>query len=134
MNLNLRGEEDDMVLRRSKPALVKPSEVSRSATLSGKNIVFTGKIPGKTRHEMLLEAKSLGAYVQSGVIRSTDILVCASHTLDRENRKYKAAIKYDVEIINHEAYERIIAHDNKQSTVNPETERTTAINNVARRR
>ena len=59
--------------------------------------------------------------------------MCASHTLDCENRKYKAAVKYKVDIITREAYERIIIRDDERSVVNVDEERAAAMNSIARR-
>ncbi|MDL2268891.1 DNA ligase [Desulfosarcina sp. OttesenSCG-928-A07] len=53
------------------------SDISAIQTpISGKHLVFTGKMTGGSREAMQAQAQSLGAVVQTAVSRTTDYLVC----------------------------------------------------------
>ena len=58
---------------------VRPPEsitTGRPPAISGKRIVFTGKMQRGSRQEMMRLAEGVGAVVQTAVSGNTDILVC----------------------------------------------------------
>lgn len=73
--------------------------------LTGKKVVFTGKMLKGARKEMQKHAHDLGAVVQTSVSGATDYLVCGQKVGAAKRDK---AIKLGVEIISEEEYFRLI--------------------------
>lgn len=76
-----------------------------NSPVSGKKIVFTGKMLGGSRAEMQNHARQLGAVVQSSVSGATDILVCGEKV---GAAKLEKASKLGVEIISEADYAEMI--------------------------
>ena len=70
------------------------------AKLTGKTIVFTGKLETMTRDEAAAQAKALGAKVGSAVTKDTDILVAGPGA----GSKLKDAKKHGVQVIDEVAW------------------------------
>jgi len=71
-------------------------EIKRTdSRISGKNIVFTGKMPG-SRKKMKSSAEALGATVQNGVNSKTDILVVGESP---GQNKLDGARKHDIPVM-----------------------------------
>ena len=70
------------------------------AKLTGKTIVFTGKLETMTRDEAAAQAKALGAKVVSAVTKEADILVAAPGA----GSKLKDAKKHGVQVIDEVAW------------------------------
>jgi DNA ligase (NAD+) len=73
--------------------------------LSGKKVVFTGKMLKGARKKMQAKARELGAVVQTSVSGATDLLVCGQKVGAAKRGK---AIKLGVQIISEEEYFRLI--------------------------
>ncbi len=87
---------------------VTPLEDEQKATvspISGKGIVFTGKMQHGTRDDMKAGARNLGAHVQSAVSSKTDFLVCGENV---GASKIKKAEKANVTIIPENEYLEMI--------------------------
>ena len=70
------------------------------AKLTGKTIVFTGKLETMTRDEAAAQAKALGAKVGSAITKETDILVVGPGA----GSKLKDAKKHGVQVIDEAAW------------------------------
>lgn len=70
------------------------------AKLTGKTIVFTGKLETMTRDEAAAQAKALGAKVGSAITKETDILVAGPGA----GSKLKDAKKHGVQVIDEAAW------------------------------
>jgi DNA ligase (NAD+) len=78
------------------------SEVTAvKSPLSGKRIVFTGKMERGDRTEMQAQARRLGAHVQTAVAANTDYLVCGRKV---GAAKIDKASRFGVQIISEESY------------------------------
>lgn len=75
------------------------------SSLSGKKVVFTGKMLSGSREEMQNHARQLGAVVQTSVSGATDILVCGTNV---GASKLEKASRLGVDIISEEDYHSII--------------------------
>ena len=73
------------------------------AKLTGKTIVFTGKLETMTRDEAAAQAKGLGAKVGSAITKETDILVAGPGA----GSKLKDAKKHGVQVIDEAAWVKI---------------------------
>jgi DNA ligase (NAD+) len=73
--------------------------------ITGKGVVFTGKMNKGSRSELQAEARQLGARVQSAVSGSTDYLVCGKKV---GRSKIAKAEKLGVQIITEDAYRNLI--------------------------
>jgi DNA ligase (NAD+) len=73
--------------------------------VSGKRVVFTGKMESGSREAMQSEARQMGATVQTAVSGSTDMLVCGSRV---GASKLEKARRMGVEIINEADYRRMV--------------------------
>lgn len=73
--------------------------------ISGKKIVFSGKMESGSREEMQARARDLGALVQTAVSGATDMLVCGSRV--GASKRDKAA-RLGITIITEEAYRKMI--------------------------
>ncbi|GFR16423.1 DNA ligase [Trichonephila clavata] len=72
---------------------------SNNSPLSGKIVVFTGKL-SRERKEMQAEAESLGGIVSSSVSPKTDFLVVG----EKPGSKYKKATELGVKILTEEEW------------------------------
>lgn len=85
---------------------VLASEIQQtSSPISGKNIVFSGKMVRGSREVMQDEARQLGANVQTAVSAKTDYLVCGEKV---GQAKIEKAAKYGVHTLSEEEYYRLI--------------------------
>jgi len=82
------------------------------ATLTGKTIVFTGKLETITRDEASAQAKALGAKVGSAVTKDTDILVAGPGA----GSKLKDAKKHGVEVIDEAAWVKMATNSKENDT------------------
>jgi DNA ligase (NAD+) len=73
--------------------------------ISGKKIVFSGKMESGSREEMQARARDLGALVQTAVSGATDMLVCGSRV---GGAKLEKANRLGVKIVAEEAYRKMI--------------------------
>ena len=80
-------------------------ERADKSPLSGKKVVFTGKMLRGSREEMQNHARKLGAIVQTSVSGATDILVCGAKV---GASKLEKASRLGVDIISEEDYYSII--------------------------
>ena len=90
-----------------------PSDGSKAAPvfpLSGKRVVFTGKMTGGSREEMQAEARRLGAVVQTAVGAATDYLVCGEKVGDVKLAK---ARKLGVTVIDEAGYRDLLDRNGK---------------------
>ncbi|MDM8539626.1 DNA ligase [Desulfococcaceae bacterium HSG9] len=87
------------------PQTVSDSPVQSAIT--GKKIVFTGKMAHGNRKEMQAQARKLGATVQKAVSGKTDMLVCGAKV---GAAKIAKAEKADVAIISETEYLLMIEH------------------------
>lgn len=79
--------------------------ISIETPISGKKVVFTGKMLKAGRKQMQTQARELGAIVQTSVNGATDLLVCGQNVGAAKRDK---AMKLSVEIISEEDYLRLI--------------------------
>jgi len=75
------------------------------SSITGKGIVFTGKMRHGSREDMQSQARKLGAKVQTAVSGKTDLLVCGEKVGEK---KLDKARKLGVEIISEEEYLALI--------------------------
>jgi DNA ligase (NAD+) len=80
-------------------------ERADKSPLSGKKLVFTGKMLSGSREEMQNHARKLGATVQTSVSGATDILVCGTKV---GASKLEKAARLGVDIVSEEDYYSII--------------------------
>lgn len=85
------------------PLIAETSSIE--TPISGKKVVFTGKMLKGARKEMQIQARELGAVVQTSVSGATDLLVCGQKVGAAKRDK---AIKLGVEIISEDEYLRLI--------------------------
>ncbi len=83
-------------------------ESAVKSPISGKKIVFTGKMQFGNREKMEVEAQHLGAQVQTAVNKSTDLLVCGDKV---GQTKLDKAIALGVERLSEKDYFRLIGQD-----------------------
>lgn len=84
---------------------LKEEAESIKSSISGKSIVFTGKMVVGTRDEMKKEAVKLGAKVQTSVSGKTDFLVCGENV---GAKKMEKAEKMGVTIISETDYIKML--------------------------
>jgi DNA ligase (NAD+) len=77
------------------------NQTNESGILSGKHIVFTGKMLSGDRKHMQEQARQLGAIIQSGISGKTDLLVCGQNV---GKTKLEKAKNLNVMIISEEDY------------------------------
>ena len=82
------------------------------ATLTGKTIVFTGKLETMTRDEAGAQAKALGAKVGSAVTKDTDILVAGPGA----GSKLKDAKKHGVQVKDEAAWVKMATNSKSDDT------------------
>ena len=82
------------------------------AKLTGKTIVFTGKLETMTRDEAAAQAKGLGAKVGSAITKETDILVAGPGA----GSKLKDAKKHGVQVIDEAAWVKMRASSKEKDT------------------
>ena len=80
-----------------------------SNNIGGKHICFTGKMEQGDRKEMKVQAKELGAIVQSDVNSKTEILVYGSDVaVNSKHRKMNKAQELGITILEEQAYYAMI--------------------------
>ena len=80
-----------------------------NSKIQGKHICFTGKMEKGDRDDMKEQAKNMGAVMQSSVSSKTDILVCGANVAhNSKNTKLKAAQKHNAQILDEDAYYKLI--------------------------
>ena len=77
------------------------TEPDVSSPISGKKLVFSGKMEGGDRRQMQEQARQLGAQVQSAVSGATDMLICGSKV---GASKLNKATKMGVQILSEAEY------------------------------
>lgn len=97
--------EFDFKLRRT-PLLKETEEMD--SVISGKGIVFTGKMVQGTREDMQAMARRMGAKVQTSVSGKTDFLVCGSNVGAKKMEKAEAK---GVKIMTEAEFMDIVAQD-----------------------
>ncbi|MGL9779258.1 MAG: NAD-dependent DNA ligase LigA [Wolbachia sp.] len=78
--------------------------VVSNSPLSGKIVVFTGKLLTMERKEAQAKIESLGAIISSSVSSKTDFLVVG----EKPGSKYKKAVELGVEILTEEDFNKLI--------------------------
>jgi len=78
----------------------------KETPITGKAIVFTGKMVHGLREEMQAEARRLGAHVQSAISRKTDLLVCGAKA---GSKKIEQARRLGVRILSEDDYRTLMA-------------------------
>ena len=81
------------------------SRAGATAPFSGKTVVITGTLPGRTRDEAKALVESLGARVASSVSRATDFVVAG----EAAGSKLAKARELGIEVIDPDEFERRIA-------------------------
>jgi DNA ligase (NAD+) len=84
--------------------LIAASQIQNSP-ITGKGVVFTGKMRHGTRDDMQAAARNLGARVQTAVSSKTDYLVCGEKV---GARKLEKAAKAGVQVMTEDEYGRLI--------------------------
>ena len=74
--------------------------------ITGKGVVFTGKMVHGRREQMQAEARGLGAHVQSAISRNTDLLVCGAKA---GAKKVEQARRLGVRILSEDDYRTLMA-------------------------
>lgn len=90
---------------------IRPAEIpntGRASAISGKRIVFTGKMQRGSRQEMMRLAEGMGAVVQTAVSGNTDLLVCGEKVGDKKMEKARSA---GVRILSESEYLQMIEKD-----------------------
>lgn len=87
------------------------AESSRTTTLAGLKIVFTGKMESGSREEMTRKAEALGAIVQKAVSGNTDLLVCGEKVGAKKLEKARAA---GVRLLSEAEYRQMVETDGAQ--------------------
>ena len=77
----------------------------KESPISGKGVVFTGKMQQGSREDMQTQARRMGAKVQTAVSGKTDLLVCGEKVGEK---KLDKARKLGVEIKSEEEYRALI--------------------------
>ena len=81
-----------------------------SSPISGKKIVFTGKMESGERDEIVTQAAALGADVDTDVSGNTDILVCGVQTAhNSKSSKIRKAKELGTTIMDEKAYLDLIS-------------------------
>ena len=80
----------------------------RPPAISGKRIVFTGKMQRGSRQEMMRLAEGMGAVVQTAVSGNTDLLVCGEKVGGKKMEKARSA---GVRILSESEYLQMIEAD-----------------------
>ncbi len=83
---------------------------SADSVLSGKRVVFTGKMAGGSREQMQEEARRLGAVVQTAVGATTDYLICGEKVGAVKMDKARAL---GVTVIDEAAYRELVGQTAK---------------------
>ncbi len=78
---------------------------TNDSPISGKGIVFTGKMLQGTREDMQAQARKMGAKIQTAVSGKTDLLVCGEKV---GAKKLDKARKLGIEILSEEEYLALI--------------------------
>jgi DNA ligase (NAD+) len=78
--------------------------------VTGKGVVFTGKMQSGTRSEMQTLARRLGAKVQTHVSGATDLLVCGENV---GPKKLENARRKGVQILTESEFFSLIGDDSK---------------------
>ena len=78
-----------------------------SSPVSGKRMVFTGKMLRGSRQEIQNSARALGANVQTAVSGSTDFLVCGQNV---GPKKLEKASQLGISIISEDEFYKMIDH------------------------
>ncbi|MDB5689165.1 MAG: ligase, NAD-dependent [Sphingomonas bacterium] len=87
---------------------VAPSDVvfhTRPSAVSGKSVVFTGKLLTMSRDEAKAQAEALGAKVAASVSRSTHLVVAGADA----GSKLKKAAELGIEVIGEDDWARIVS-------------------------
>ena len=74
--------------------------------ISGKRVVFTGKMKHGSREDMQESARAMGAVVQTAVSGKTDLLVCGENV---GAKKIEKARKLNVQLLSEEDYLKLIS-------------------------
>ena len=83
---------------------VRSTETEESP-ISGKRVVFTGKMNQGSREEMQESARAMGAVVQTAVSGKTDLLVCGENV---GAKKIEKARKLNIQLLSEEDYLSLI--------------------------
>lgn len=81
-------------------------EKSKSSSISGKNIIFTGSLSSLSRSEAKAQAEQLGAKVGSAVSSNTDLIIAG----EKAGSKLKKAQELGVKIISEEDWKQIVSN------------------------
>ena len=93
----------------TEPAVLSAPE---QTPVSGKGIVFTGKMQHGSRDAMQAQARVLGAIVQTTVSRRTDYLVCGEQV---GQSKLDKATRLGVRMLSEKEYYQLIANGEEAS-------------------
>ncbi len=104
------SEKDNVEMVKNLASQLKIEPVSANTSnspLSGKIVVFTGKLLTMERKEAQAEAESLGAIVNSSVSPKTDFLVVG----EKPGSKYKKAVELGIKILTEEEFNKLIMRE-----------------------
>ena len=80
-----------------------------SSPISGKKIVFTGKMESGERDDLAAQATALGADVDTAVSGNTDILVCGAQVAhNSKSTKLRKAQELGVTVMDEQTYLKLI--------------------------
>ncbi len=93
-------------------------EMHSQSPITGLNIVFTGKMNQGSRESMQIQARRLGAKVQTSVNRATDMLVCGEKV---GQVKMENAARLGVKVVSEDEYNALI-NPMVQGRINTDTD------------
>ena len=110
----IRDTYEHMTALRFELIMTEPAVLSapEQTPVSGKGIVFTGKMQHGSRDAMQAQARVLGAIVQTTVSRRTDYLVCGEQV---GQSKLDKATRLGVRMLSEKEYYQLIANGEEAS-------------------
>ncbi|MFP3015347.1 MAG: NAD-dependent DNA ligase LigA [Wolbachia sp.] len=108
------SDEDNVEMVNDLAVQLNILPVVSNSPLSGKIVVFTGKLLTRERKEAQAEAESLGIKVSSSVSKNTDFLVVG----EKPGSKYKKATELGVKILTEEKFNKLILGEEAPSVFN----------------
>lgn len=90
-------------------------------SITGKIVCFTGKL-SKDRDDMKAEAEAAGAETRSSMSKKVDYLIAGDQVAhNSEHKKYKQAVKYDIEVLSEDEYRKLLGKGSKKKAPKKKT-------------